>query len=112
MSLWAPELIQGYLGDGFSDAVPIVRLGLLASVPLAAFYAARPALDAIQSSPVTVKLMIGSLVLEVVVTILAGRMLAPVYAAVLGLDVAMAFLGILSYVALLAATRGAQREAG
>jgi O-antigen/teichoic acid export membrane protein len=111
LSLLAWPLVTGFLGDEFTDAVPILRLGLLAAIPLAAFYAARPTLDALQDSPVTVKLLVGCFALEVVLTYLGGWFLAPASAAVLGLCAGAGMLGVLSYAALHLALRGAAKAA-
>ena len=104
LALLAPVIVRGYLGAEFGDAVPVLRLGLLSAIALAAFYAARPALDALQDRPVTVKLLVLSLVVEVLVTYAAARVLEPMSAGVLGLGVAATMLGGLSYVALLRAS--------
>jgi O-antigen/teichoic acid export membrane protein len=106
----APTVIRVFLGEEFAGAVPLLRLGLLASIPLVAFYAARPTLDALQDAPVTVKLLLGCFVLEVVVTYLGGHFLAPASAAVLGLGIAAGALGILSYFALILAVRTAEAK--
>jgi O-antigen/teichoic acid export membrane protein len=108
--LLAPLLVRGFLGDEFSGAARILRLGLLASIPLAAYYAARPTLDALQDSPVTVKLMLGCFALEVMVTYLGSRLVAPTLAAVLGFWSAAGALGVLSYLALLRAIRTAKAK--
>jgi O-antigen/teichoic acid export membrane protein len=104
LALLAPVIVRGYLGEEFGDAVPVLRLGLLSAIGLAAFYAARPVLDALQDRPVTVKLLVLSLVVEVLVTYAAARVLEPMSAGVLGLGVAATMLGGLSYVALLRAS--------
>jgi O-antigen/teichoic acid export membrane protein len=107
----APMVVRGFLGDEFAGAVPILRLGLLASIPLAVFYAARPTLDALQDAPVTAKLLLACFALEVAVTYVAGQFLSPTWAAVAGLGVAAGMLGVLSYLALLRAVRLAQTKA-
>jgi O-antigen/teichoic acid export membrane protein len=107
----APVVVRGFLGAEFSAAVQVLRLGLLAAVPLAAFYAARPTLDALQDAPVTAKLLLGCFAVEVMVTYPAGHVLSPTSAAVLGFGIAAGALGILSYLALLLAVRTAQAKA-
>jgi O-antigen/teichoic acid export membrane protein len=104
--VWAPMVVRGYLGPDFSGAVPILRLGVLAAIPLAAFYAARPTLDAIQDKPATVRILVGGLLVEVIVTLVAGQFVPPAYAAVLGLGVGAGVLGVMSAVALRIAVRG------
>jgi O-antigen/teichoic acid export membrane protein len=109
--LAAPVVVREFLGPEFSPAVRVLRVGLLAAVPLAGFYAARPTLDALQDVPVTAKLLLGCFALEVLVTYLGGQFLTPTSAAVLGFGVGAGALGILSYLALLLAVRTAQAKA-
>lgn len=110
LAIGGSMVVRNFLGNDFSDAVPILRMGLLASIPLAAFYAARPTLDALQDAPVTVRLMLGSLAVEVAITYLAMPFVVPTSAAVLGLIAAAGTLGALSFVALLRAVRTAEAK--
>ncbi|MCW2714152.1 MAG: Membrane protein involved in the export of O-antigen and teichoic acid [Frankiales bacterium] len=102
--LLAPVIVRAYLGPEFAGAVPVLRFGLLPAVALAAFYAARPVLDALQDRPLTVPLLVGSLAVEVATTYLAASFLSPTDAAITGFGIAALMLGGLSQVAVLRAT--------
>jgi O-antigen/teichoic acid export membrane protein len=105
----ASLLVRGFLGADFAGAEPVLRLGLLAAVPLAVFYAVRPTLDALQEHPVTTWLLLGSLVVEISLTYALGLVLSPALAAVLAFGLAAAVLGSASYLAL---TRAMAARAG
>jgi O-antigen/teichoic acid export membrane protein len=96
----ATPVVHGFLGPEFDDAAGVLRLALPAAIPLAAFYAARPALDALQETPVITRLLLGCLALEILVTHGLGRLTSAGNAAVLGLGAAAGALGVLTYLAL------------
>jgi O-antigen/teichoic acid export membrane protein len=102
--LLAPVIVRGYLGPEFAGAIPVLRAGLLPAMALAAFYAARPVLDALQDRPLTVKFLVGALAVEVSTTYLGASFFSPTDAAILGFGVAALMLGGLSQVAVLRAT--------
>lgn len=110
LAIGASMIVGNFLGNDFTDAVPILQVGLLASIPLAAFYAARPSLDALQDTPITVKLMLGSLAIEVGITYLAMPFVAPTSAAVSGLIAAAGALGASSFISLVRAVRIAEAK--
>jgi O-antigen/teichoic acid export membrane protein len=101
--LAAAPLVHGFLGPEFGGAVPSLRLGLLAAVPLAMYYAARPTLDALHEAPVTTGLLLGCLAAEVGLTFALGTVLSPPVAAVTALGVAALVLGASSYLVLVRA---------
>ncbi|MBO3741924.1 lipopolysaccharide biosynthesis protein [Actinoplanes flavus] len=94
--LFAPAMVHGFLGDGFTAAVPVLRLGVLAAIPLAMFYTARPVLDVLSEAKVMSRLLVACLLVEVVVAV-AGRglFIAP-YAAIIGLLSAATALGLIA----------------
>jgi O-antigen/teichoic acid export membrane protein len=92
--LFAPALVHGFLGPEFSAAVPVLRLGVVASVPLAMFYAARPTMDTLLEAKVMSRLLLSCLVLEILVTGVGAVFLTPPYAALLGLGVASVAVGV------------------
>jgi O-antigen/teichoic acid export membrane protein len=92
--LFAPALVHGFLGPEFSAAVPVLRLGVVASVPLAMFYAARPTMDTLLEAKVMSRLLLSCLLLEVLITGLGAVFLTPPYAALLGLGVAALAVGV------------------
>ncbi|MEV0895243.1 hypothetical protein [Actinoplanes sp. NPDC049802] len=92
--LFAPAMVRGFLGPEFAATVPLLRLGVLAAVPLAMFYAARPTMDTLLDAKVVSRLLLACLALEIVVTGAAKAVLAPPDAAVLGFVVASAALGL------------------
>jgi len=96
----AAPVVRWFLGAGFDGAEVILRVGVPVSIPLAAFYAARPTIDALRETPVTARLLIGSLAVEVLVTYGAALALPAWPAALLGFGTAAVVLGVLSYVAL------------
>lgn len=100
IGLPAPALIRGFLGPDFAGAERVLRLALLAAVPLAVFYAVRPSLDALQEVPVTVGLLVACLGVEVLLTYSLRLVLSPPAAAVLALCLAATVLGVASYLAL------------
>jgi O-antigen/teichoic acid export membrane protein len=110
--LLAPVVVEVYLGPEFAGAVPVLRLGVLPAIALAAFYAARPVLDALQDNPITVKLLVGCLTLQVVATYVAATFLPATGAAILGMGLGASILGGLSYVAIIRVTRVQSRLAG
>ncbi|MFI1993593.1 lipopolysaccharide biosynthesis protein [Actinoplanes sp. NPDC020271] len=91
--VFAPVLVHGFLGREFSSAVPILRLGVLAAIPLAMFYAARPTMDTLLEPKFMSRLLIACLALEIVVTAIGTVFLTPPHAAVLGLAAAATALG-------------------
>ncbi|WP_436529521.1 lipopolysaccharide biosynthesis protein [Actinoplanes sp. HUAS TT8] len=91
--LFAPLLVHGFLGDEFTGAIPMLRLGVFAAIPLAMFYAARPTMDTLLEPKFMSRLLLGCLALEIVVTAIGTVFLAPAYAAVLGLAAAATALG-------------------
>jgi O-antigen/teichoic acid export membrane protein len=95
-ALLAPVLVRHFLGPEFAAATGVLRLGVLAAVPLAMFYAARPSLDALLETPVIGRLLLCCLGLEVLLTHLAQQALTPPYAAVLALCGAATLLGVCS----------------
>ncbi|BBH71447.1 hypothetical protein ACTI_81320 [Actinoplanes sp. OR16] len=95
-SFFSDALVAGFLGPSFSAAAPVLRLGVLAAIPLAMFYAARPTLDALLDRPVISRLLLGCLVLQVALTHLAALALPPAHAAILALCVAASVLGFRS----------------
>ncbi len=99
----APALVHVYLGADFADATGILRAALPASIPFAAFYAARPTLDALQETPVIARLLLACLGLQILLTYAVSPVLSPASAAILGLTVAAFSLGVLSFVALVRA---------
>ncbi|GIE87512.1 lipopolysaccharide biosynthesis protein [Actinoplanes regularis] len=90
----APVLVHRFLGAEFSSAVPILRLGVLAAIPLAVFYAGRPAMDVLLEPKFVSRMLLVCLALEIVVTGIATVFLAPPDAVVLGLAAAATALGI------------------
>ncbi|GAA0498429.1 hypothetical protein Ade02nite_91630 [Paractinoplanes deccanensis] len=98
--LAAPPIVHNFLGLEFTDAVHALRLGVLAAIPFAVFYAARPTLDALAETPIVSRLLLGCLLLQILVTYGLGHLLPPTTAALAGLTTAALALGALSYVAL------------
>jgi O-antigen/teichoic acid export membrane protein len=94
VALLAPVLVHWFLGAEFGSAGPVLRLGLLAAVPVAMFYAIRPTLDALQDMPMTTWLLLGSLGLEVPLTYVLRLVVHPPFAAVLAFVLATAALGV------------------
>lgn len=101
--LLAPILVHWFLGAEFGSAEPVLRLGLIASVPVAMFYAIRPTLDALQDMPMTTWLLVGSLGLEVPLTYVLRMVVQPPFAAVLAFVLAAATLGVAAYFVLVRA---------
>jgi O-antigen/teichoic acid export membrane protein len=91
--LFAPLLVRGFLGDEFHGAIPMLRLGVFAAIPLAMFYAARPTMDTLLEPKFMSRLLVACLALETVVTGIGMVFLDPPYAAVLGLAAAATALG-------------------
>ncbi|BCJ40756.1 hypothetical protein GCM10010168_92200 [Actinoplanes ianthinogenes] len=91
--LGAPVLVREFLGAEFAGAVPVLRLGVLAAIPLAMFYAARPALETLLEATFLSRLLLACLTLEVVATWIATVFVAPPHAALLGLIAAATALG-------------------
>lgn len=92
--VFAPVLVHNFLGDEFSGAIPMLRLGVFAAIPLAMFYAARPTMDTLLEPKFMSRLLLACLALEIVVTAIATMFLAPPHAAVLGLAAAATALGV------------------
>ncbi|BEL05287.1 hypothetical protein Q0Z83_034780 [Actinoplanes sichuanensis] len=92
--LFAPALVHGFLGPEFDDAVPVLRLGVLAAIPLAMFYAARPTMDTLLDPKFMSRLLLACLVLEILVTAIGVRFLSADYAAMLALAAAGTALGL------------------
>ncbi|GIF03987.1 lipopolysaccharide biosynthesis protein [Actinoplanes siamensis] len=90
----APALVRWFLGAEFAAAVPLLRLGVLAAIPLAMFYAARPTMDTLLEPKLVSRLLLACLALEMVVTAIGTVFLAPPRAAVLGLAASATALGI------------------
>jgi O-antigen/teichoic acid export membrane protein len=95
-ALLAPVLVRGFLGPEFAPATGVLRAGVLAAIPLAMFYAARPTLDALLETPVISRLLLVCLAIEVLLTHAAQSVFAPPYAAVLALCAAATVLGVCS----------------
>ncbi|GGN59628.1 hypothetical protein GCM10010112_14900 [Actinoplanes lobatus] len=92
--LFASPMVHGFLGPEFDAAVPVLRLGVLAAVPLAMFYTARPALDVLFEAKAMSWLLVACLMVEVVTTVVGTRFLTPSYASMLGLLSAATVLGL------------------
>jgi O-antigen/teichoic acid export membrane protein len=101
--LLAPVLVRWFLGAEFDRAEPVLRLGMIAAVPVAMFYAIRPTLDALQDVPMTAWLLVGALALEVPLTYALRPVVHPPYAAVLAFGLAAAALGGSAYLVLVRA---------
>lgn len=99
----APPLVHNFLGSEFHDAISVLRTALPAAIPLAAFYAARPTLDALQETPVISRVLLLCLAVEIALTYATAAVASPAVAAILGLTIAAVLLGALSYAALLRA---------
>jgi O-antigen/teichoic acid export membrane protein len=106
VALLAPILVGWFLGAEFDRAEPVLRLGLIAAVPVAMFYAIRPTLDALQDVPMTTWLLAGSLAVEVPLTYVLRLVMHPAFAAVLAFVIATAALGVGGYLVLVRATAG------
>ncbi|WIM94123.1 hypothetical protein ACTOB_006124 [Actinoplanes oblitus] len=89
----APALVREFLGDEFSGAIPVLRLGVVAAIPLAMFYAARPTMETLLEATFLSRLLLACLLLEVVATWIGTAFVAPPHAAVLGLIAAATALG-------------------
>ncbi|WP_433796911.1 lipopolysaccharide biosynthesis protein [Actinoplanes sp. CA-252034] len=92
--LFARPMVHGFLGPEFDGAVPVLRLGVLAAVPLAMFYAARPTMDTLLDAKFMSRLLLACLVLEILATVIGESFLTVPQAAVLGLLVAGTALGL------------------
>jgi O-antigen/teichoic acid export membrane protein len=92
--LFAHEMVRGFLGHEFADAVPVLRLGVVAAIPLAMFYAARPTMETLLDARFMSRLLLACLALEFVVTGIGAAFLTPAHAAVLGLAAASLALGL------------------
>lgn len=92
--VFAPALVRGFLGPEFGDAVMVLRLGVVAAVPLAMFYAARPTMETLLDARFMSRLLLACLALEVVATGVGLAFLTPPHAAVLGLTAAALALGL------------------
>ncbi|MBW6438826.1 hypothetical protein KZ829_34365 [Actinoplanes hulinensis] len=92
--LFAPPMVHGFLGPEFDAAVPVLRLGVLAAVPLAMFYTARPSLDVLFEAKPMSQLLVACLLVEVVMIAVGTRFLTPSYASMLGLLSAATVLGL------------------
>jgi O-antigen/teichoic acid export membrane protein len=103
VALLAPVLVRGFLGTEFAGAEPVLRLGLLAAVPVAMFYAIRPTLDALQEVPMTAWLLVASLAIEVPLTYALRLVMHPPFAAVLAFVLAAATLGVAGHLVLVRA---------
>ncbi|MEV6300069.1 oligosaccharide flippase family protein [Actinoplanes sp. NPDC051861] len=95
-ALAAPVLVRGFLGPEFTEATGVLRVGVLAAIPLAVFYAARPTLDALLDTPVVSRVLLGCLAAQVLFTHLLSLVVATAYAAVLALGAAAVILGVCS----------------
>ncbi|MEU4428151.1 oligosaccharide flippase family protein [Actinoplanes sp. NPDC024001] len=95
-AVFAPLLVRGFLGPEFAPAVGVLRAGVVAAIPFAMYYAARPTLDALLEAPVMSRLLLACLALEVLLTHVTQSVLAPTYAAVVALCGAAAVLGVCS----------------
>jgi O-antigen/teichoic acid export membrane protein len=103
VALLAPVLVRWFLGAEFAGAEPVLRLGLLASVPVAMFYAIRPTLDALQDMPMTTWLLVASLAVEVPLTYVLRLVVQPPFAAVLAFVLGAVTLGVAGYLVLVRA---------
>ncbi|MEU4161955.1 oligosaccharide flippase family protein [Actinoplanes sp. NPDC026670] len=92
--LFAPALVHDFLGPEFGAAVPVLRLGVLAAIPLAMFYAARPTMDTLLDPKFMSRLLLACLVLEILVTAIGVRFLSADHAAMLALAAAGTALGL------------------
>jgi O-antigen/teichoic acid export membrane protein len=92
--LFAPALVHDFLGPEFGEAVPVLRLGVLAAIPLAMFYAARPTMDTLLDPKFMSRLLLACLVLEILVTAIGVRFLSADHAAMLALAAAGTALGL------------------
>ncbi|MCM4078190.1 lipopolysaccharide biosynthesis protein [Paractinoplanes hotanensis] len=100
IALPAPMLIRHFLGAEFSATVPLLRIGMLAAVPLAVFYAVRPTLDALHEWPVAANPVVGCLALQVLSTYALSRFLDLPLATVIALALAAAALGLTCWLKL------------
>jgi O-antigen/teichoic acid export membrane protein len=96
----APWSVHHFLGEEFVPAVQVLRIGMAAAVPLAVFYAVRPTLDALHEAPVTARLVVADLALQLLLTIGLTRFLAVPVAAVLAFAAAAGALGLACLVTL------------
>ncbi len=105
--LVAPVAIAAYLGPRFDDAVPIVRLCLLAVPPYALFVTLRSALEAVDERAVNARnlaIAVGAGALAVGLGLAAGGSTAAILAAVVA---AITLLGVLTLASAVArVTRG------
>ncbi|MFC7528303.1 lipopolysaccharide biosynthesis protein [Actinoplanes sp. GCM10030250] len=95
-ALIAPALVKGFLGPEFAAAAGVLRVGVLAAIPLAVFYAARPTLDALLDTPVISRVLLACLAVQVLLTHATSVLLPPAHAAVLSLCAAATILGVCS----------------
>lgn len=68
LEIYAPPLIRFYLGSGFESSAAIVRLVVIASMPLALYYVLRNVIDAFHERAVNTVNLVASLVLFLVLS--------------------------------------------
>ena len=52
LAIWAPEIVEAWLGAGYLEAVPVVRVFLVALVPYLGYTLLRSVIDGIEERPV------------------------------------------------------------
>lgn len=72
MTLWTPEIVLVWLGRAYSDAIPIVRIQLLAVVPYLGYAILRSVTDALDERPIIARNSGIALALTVVLSVVAG----------------------------------------
>jgi O-antigen/teichoic acid export membrane protein len=72
LAIWAPEIVQAWLGPEYHDAVPVVRALLVALVPYLGFTLLRSVIDGIEERPVNVWNLYAALAFTTVLSLVSG----------------------------------------
>lgn len=77
-------IVAVFLGPDFSEAARVLRVGVVTTVPVAAFYAARPLLETVSDRSVTTRILVTAWIVEIATTVVASRRLGDLDGAITG----------------------------
>jgi len=99
-ALFSNFIVKHYLGEEFVGAGPVLRIGILVTMPMAAFYAARPLLETRRDRSITARLLSACLALEILGLVIVGQFIDPLHAALTAWLMGSLLAGVLAYLAV------------
>lgn len=91
-------IVTIFLGNEFSDVVNVLRIGVVTTIPMAAFYAARPLLETYTRRSVTTRILLAAWTTEMGITVVTSRFVGDLNGAIAGWVICCFIAGALTLI--------------